>query len=101
MAPGRDLLAISNGPEIVREERPDGRQAVRFADTMPMSTYLVAFITGPLEATQPRVVGQVPMRMVHVPGKDHLTGFGLDVGALCRSGSRTTMAFHIPATSLT
>ncbi len=80
VAPG-DLLAISNGPEIAREERPDGRQAVRFADTMPMSTYLVAFITGPLEATQPRAVGQVPMRMVHVPGKDHLTGFGLDVGA--------------------
>ena len=80
VAPG-DLLAISNGPEVAREERPDGRHAVRFADTMPMSTYLVAFIAGPLEATPPRAVGQVPMRMVHVPGKDHLTGFGLEVGA--------------------
>jgi puromycin-sensitive aminopeptidase len=80
VAPG-DLLAISNGPEIDREVRPDGRHAVRFADTMPMSTYLVAFITGPLVATSPRDVGHVPMRIVHVPGKDHLTGFGLEVGA--------------------
>ena len=80
IAPG-DLLAISNGPEVDREVRPDGRHAVRFAETMPMSTYLVAFITGPLVATPPRDVSHVPMRMVHVPGKDHLTGFGLEVGA--------------------
>jgi puromycin-sensitive aminopeptidase len=80
VAPG-DLLAISNGPEIEREVRSDGRHAVRFAETMPMSTYLVAFITGPLVATPPRDVSHVPMRMVHVPGKDHLTGFGLEVGA--------------------
>ena len=47
-----------------------------------MSTYLVAFIVGPFEATAAASTSvSVPMRMVHVPGKDHLTGFGLDVGA--------------------
>ena len=49
---------------------------------MPMSTYLVAFIVGALEATAAASTSVgVPMRMVHVPGKEHLTGFGLEVGA--------------------
>ena len=51
------LNAISNGPEIERvttEENDDGRRTViRFADTMTMSTYLVAFIVGQLEMTAP------------------------------------------------
>ncbi len=75
------LLAISNGPEVGREVRADGKHVVRFADTMVMSTYLVAFIVGPLEATEPVDVGGIPLRLVHVPGKGHLAGFGLDVGA--------------------
>jgi puromycin-sensitive aminopeptidase len=74
------LLAVSNGPERRRTER-DGRIAVQFADTMAMSTYLVAFVVGPLEATDPVSVGGVPLRLIHVPGKAHLTAFGLDVGA--------------------
>ena len=75
-----DLLAVSNCREIERTER-DGKTVVRFAETMPMSTYLVAFVVGPLEATDPIDVDGVPLRIVHVPGKAHLTEFGLDVGA--------------------
>ncbi len=74
------LLAVSNGPEVRREPR-DGKVAITFADTMPMSTYLVAFVVGRLEATEPVDVDGVPLRIVHVPGKGHLTDFGLDVGA--------------------
>ncbi len=74
------LLAVSNGPETRRDDR-DGKTAIVFADTMPMSTYLVAFVVGRLEATEAVDVGGVPMRIVHVPGKAHLTEFGLDVGA--------------------
>jgi puromycin-sensitive aminopeptidase len=74
------LLAVSNCGEIERAER-DGKAVVRFAETMPMSTYLVAFVVGPLEATDPVDVDGIPLRIVHVPGKGHLTAFGLDVGA--------------------
>jgi puromycin-sensitive aminopeptidase len=79
-------LAISNGPEIERSGQPSGKVAVRFAETMPMSTYLVAVVVGPLEATEPVMVprpdgGSIPLRVIHVPGKGHLTAFGLDVGA--------------------
>ncbi len=80
------LLAVSNGPEIDRTEQPNGKTAVRFAETMPMSTYLVAVVVGPLEATEPVLVprpdgGSIPLRIIHVPGKAHLTAFGLDIGA--------------------
>ena len=74
------LLAVSNGPEIRRVEL-DGRTKITFADTMPMSTYLVAFVVGRLDVTDPIDVDGVPLRIVHVPGKSHLTDFGLDVGA--------------------
>jgi puromycin-sensitive aminopeptidase len=77
------LLAVSNSPEVSREPVGDGRVAIAFADTMPMSTYLVAFVVGPLEATEWVDVDGIPMRIVHVPGKGHLTAFGLEVGAFC------------------
>ena len=54
---------------------------VRFAPTMVMSTYLVAFVVGPLEMTEPVDVNGTPLRIVHVPGKSHLTGFALESGA--------------------
>ncbi|HEV8564411.1 MAG TPA: M1 family metallopeptidase [Actinomycetota bacterium] len=77
---GDGLSAISNGPEVEREEL-GGRSRVRFADTMPMSTYLVAFVVGKLELTEPLDVDGVPTRVVHPPGKGALTPFALDVGA--------------------
>mgnify|MGYP003537577199 CR=1 FL=1 len=47
-----DLHAVSNAA-LVADEVLDGRRRVRFAETMTMSTYLVAFIVGPLEVTEP------------------------------------------------
>ncbi|MGA0862636.1 MAG: M1 family metallopeptidase [Ilumatobacteraceae bacterium] len=74
------LFAISNGPETKRELVADGKVRIWFGDTMSMSTYLVAFIVGPLEATAPQMVNGTPVRVVHVPGKGHLTDFGMKVG---------------------
>lgn len=79
VAPG--LRAFSNGAEIASEPTGDGRVRVRFATTMPMSTYLVAFVVGALDATDPDDVDGVPLRIVHVPGKAHLTSFAREVGA--------------------
>ena len=75
--------AVSNSPEVEREPRADGLVAITFADTMMMSTYLVAFVVGPLEATEWRDVDGIPLRLVHIPGKGHLTEFGLDVAEFC------------------
>jgi puromycin-sensitive aminopeptidase len=75
------LTAIANGPEVQRETVKGGQTAITFADSMVMSTYLVAFVVGPLEATAPRKVEGNTLRAVYVPGKGHLTDFGLDVAA--------------------
>jgi len=75
------LLAISNGPEVGRESLGDGRVRVSFAPTIPMSTYLVAWVVGPLELTGPVDAGGVQLRVAHVPGKAHLTAFALDIGS--------------------
>jgi puromycin-sensitive aminopeptidase len=72
-------LAVSNGTEIERRPIDDQRDLVRFETTMKMSTYLVAFVVGPLEATEPRTVNGIDVRVVHRPGQGHLTSYGLDV----------------------
>ncbi len=80
VVPG-DLAAISNAAEVSSEATDDGRRTVRFADTIPMSTYLVAFVIGPLEMTPPIDVNGTPLRIVHPPGSSHLTAFAQEVGA--------------------
>jgi len=76
-----DLLAVSNGAEVDVEPLGDGTRIVRFATTMTMSTYLVAMVVGPLEATEPVDVDGVPLRVVTPIGQGHLTDFALEVGA--------------------
>jgi puromycin-sensitive aminopeptidase len=76
------LMAVSNAAEVTRETS-GGRTRITFADTVRMSTYLVAFVVGPLEATEPRLIsggdGTVALRIVHPPGMGHLTAFALGV----------------------
>jgi puromycin-sensitive aminopeptidase len=73
------LTAISNSRPL-SETIQDGRKVIRFADTMAMSTYLVAFIVGELQGTEPTFIGKVPLRVWSVPGKRNLTGFGQEIG---------------------
>ena len=73
------LEAVSNGPEVSREPTGDGRVRIRFADTMKMSTYLAAWVVGPLEFSPPSDARGVPVRTVHVPGKGSLADFAAEV----------------------
>jgi puromycin-sensitive aminopeptidase len=75
------LVALSNTPEVGREPSGDRKVAVRFDDTIPMSTYLVAWVVGPLELTEAVDVDGVPLRVAHVPGKGHLVDFAIESGA--------------------
>ncbi len=72
------LAAYSNGPVVEDSPLAQGGRRVRFGDTIPMSTYLVAFVVGPLVATDPVDVRGTPVRIVHVPGKAGLTAFALE-----------------------
>ncbi len=75
------LTALSNSAEMAREDTDDGLVQITFADTMKMSTYLVALIVGPLEVTPPIDVDGVPVRVAHAPGKGHMTAWAEEVAA--------------------
>jgi len=75
-----DVDAISNSPVVGTDQVGDKRR-FRFSPTMKMSTYLVAFVVGKLEATETVDVDGVPLRVVGTPGKRHLGQYALEVGA--------------------
>ncbi|HXW36178.1 MAG TPA: M1 family metallopeptidase, partial [Acidimicrobiales bacterium] len=76
-----EMAAFSNGPVTSETVLDNGRRRVSFGDTIPMSTYLVAFVVGPLDATEPVDVNGTALRVIHVPGKSGLTPFALEIGA--------------------
>ena len=75
-----DLTVVSNSQEVSRIPTSNNKVIVSFADTIPMSTYLVAFIVGRFESTPTINVNGTLMRILHVPGKSNLTELGLRVG---------------------
>jgi puromycin-sensitive aminopeptidase len=76
-----EMAAVSNGPEVEVIDLGDGTRRVRYGETIPMSTYLVAFVIGPLVATDPIDVDGITLRVYTVPGKVHLAQHALDSGA--------------------
>ena len=74
------LTAVSN-TAIASETIERGKKVVRFAETIVMSTYLVAYVVGELEATAATMVGKTPLRVWAVPGKGRLAAFGQAIGA--------------------
>jgi puromycin-sensitive aminopeptidase len=76
-----ELTALSNSGALSNDVLGDGRRRVVFADTMKMSTYLVAFVVGPLELTRPIDVNNTPLRVAYVPGREALTAFALESGS--------------------
>ena len=75
-----DVDAISNSP-IVSVEPAGDKRRVRFSPTMRMSTYLLAFVVGKLDATEAVDVDGVPLRVVFTPGKRELADYALEIGA--------------------
>jgi hypothetical protein len=76
-----DLLVLSNAAECSRESLPDGRISVSFARTIKMSTYLVAFVVGPLEVGATAEVDGVALRVIAPPGRAAMTGFAAEVAS--------------------
>ncbi|MGH7217131.1 MAG: M1 family metallopeptidase, partial [Nitrospiraceae bacterium] len=74
------LIAVSN-TTIASETLVGEKKVVRFSDTIKMSTYLVAFIVGRIEPTEPVMIGKTPLRLWAIPGKKYLTSFGQDIAA--------------------
>ena len=74
----RDALALGNGP-VESEQVEGGRKRVVFAETPPLSSYLVALCVGRLAGAEPIGVRGVPVRTWAAPEKLPLTAFGQEV----------------------
>jgi puromycin-sensitive aminopeptidase len=69
-------VALSNGAPVADQPDPRGGRQVTFAETPVLSSYLVAAVVGPLEASPTATTTNgVPVRTWAVPGKRNLTGF--------------------------
>jgi puromycin-sensitive aminopeptidase len=72
------VTVLSNGAPIVEEDLGT-RRRVRFAETPPLPTYLVALVLGRIESHPSISVRGVPVRTFAQPAKLPLTAFGQDV----------------------
>jgi puromycin-sensitive aminopeptidase len=79
----RTNTVISNAPIASTEAAGDGRKLVHFAETPPLSTYLIALAVGELESSHVVRAGPTAIRLWHTPGKRHLTEFGLEATRTC------------------
>ncbi len=70
-----NLTAISNSSIENDKKLGNGKKEVSFKATMKMSTYLVAFVIGEFEATDPVMADGKPVRVWAVPGKGDLRKF--------------------------
>ncbi|MCP3998864.1 MAG: M1 family metallopeptidase [bacterium] len=75
------LVAVSNASEVSAVPTGGGKIAHKYADTMKMATYLVAFIVGDFEISGPVDAGGVPLRVLHTQGKGDLAEFALEAGS--------------------
>ncbi len=72
------MESVSNAAEVGREEHADGSHTATFATTMVMSTYLVAWVIGPIEFSETRDADGIPLRIVSKPGMAKMTEYALD-----------------------
>jgi puromycin-sensitive aminopeptidase len=77
------MLTVSAMAETGRRDLGNGWAEVDFAPTPLMSTYLLAFMVGEMEASPEIDVDGVPVRIIHRPGLGHEIGFAHDAAAFC------------------
>jgi puromycin-sensitive aminopeptidase len=94
------LAVLSNSRELSSELLGNGKRRTTFADTIKMSTYLVAMVVGPFELTAPKLVDNVPVRVGSVPGRGGLRSLAEDAAAHALSFLRNYFAMPYPADKL-
>jgi alanyl aminopeptidase len=67
----REHLALANAPAISEIDEPGGMKCVRFAQTQPLPSYLVAFAVGPFDVVSLGKVGRkgTPVRIITPRGR--------------------------------
>src|SRR5262249_49092608 len=66
----KDVTAVANTPVASEEPRGEGLKAVRFAETKPLPSYLVALAVGPFDVVDGgRAKGGAPIRILTFKGR--------------------------------
>jgi len=65
----RKDLAVSNTPILSQSDEAGGMKTVRFKDTPPLPSYLVAFAVGRFDVVNAGKVGKTPLRLIVPRGK--------------------------------
>ena len=65
----KDDLAVSNTPMLSASEESGGTKVVRFKQSQPLPSYLVAFAVGPFDVVNAGKVGNTPLRVIVPHGK--------------------------------
>jgi alanyl aminopeptidase len=65
----KDDVALANSPELSRADEADGMQAVRFRESKPLPSYLVALAVGRFDIVDAGKVGKTPLRIITPRGK--------------------------------
>ncbi len=77
----REQMALSNTPAAAETDEPHGMKAVRFEETRPLPSYLVAFAVGPFEAVNAGTAGskKVPLRIITPRGMTDQAKYAAEV----------------------
>jgi puromycin-sensitive aminopeptidase len=94
------LVALSNAREISSEASGNGKRRTRFADTMKMSTYIVAVAIGPFQLTEPKLVEGVPLRIGCAPGREDLRAYAESAASHALSFLSNYFSMPYPADKL-
>jgi alanyl aminopeptidase len=65
----KDNLAVSNSPEVSHTGEPGDRKAVKFKESKPLPSYLVALAVGRFDIVDAGKVGKTPLRIITPRGK--------------------------------
>jgi len=76
----KKYLRVSNEKVLSEKEVGDNKVETTFVDSMKMSTYLVAFVIGELEATEIGEAGNTKIRIIHRPGFSDQTNYAGTAG---------------------
>ncbi len=75
----QDLAAYSNTGEQSSTDLDGSLREIRFAETMVMSTYLVAFVVGSFDVSPAVNAGGTSLRVVYPKGRGHLVDWASEV----------------------
>jgi alanyl aminopeptidase len=77
----QDQLAFSNTPGVEEKSPEAGMKLVRFAETKPLPSYLIAFAVGPFEVVDAGKAGRkkTPIRMIVPKGRTAEAAYAVEV----------------------